>query len=166
MNSEEVPLEVLGGVFVTREDVEVVAVDLYVAADAQICRGDEFLIFVHIFVLSALEELALHNAAVLLGRLEDGNGVVSQKERYYKSTVEVFRHSSIKFSSEPKYLLVVIHILKEVSLWLVRQQLIHIPKRINLISKPIVRGYNNLLGLSRLRVLNLPNLKVLAKLLF
>ena len=51
MNSEEVALEVLGGVLVAGEDVEVVAIYFDVAANAEVGGGDEFLVFVHILVL-------------------------------------------------------------------------------------------------------------------
>lgn len=80
MNSEEVPLEVLGGVFVTGDDIEVVPIDLHIAAQPEVSWSYELLVLINIFVLSTFKEFALHYATVLLGWLEDRNGIISQKE--------------------------------------------------------------------------------------
>lgn len=69
-------VQVLLRVLVAREDVEVVAVDLDVAAEGHVSWRDELLILVHILVLPTLEELALHDTRVLLGWLIDRDGVI------------------------------------------------------------------------------------------
>ena len=55
-------VEVLLGELITGEDMEAVAVDLDVAINGKICRGDEFHVLVYILVFAALKELAFYDA--------------------------------------------------------------------------------------------------------
>lgn len=60
--SLEVLLEVLAGVIVARQDVERVTVNLDVAAQGHVRRRDKRVAVIHVLVLSALKELAFHDA--------------------------------------------------------------------------------------------------------
>lgn len=56
--------------------METVAVDLDVSSNCKVSWRNEVSVFVNVLVLSSLKELALHYSRVLLGRLEDGDGVI------------------------------------------------------------------------------------------
>ena len=70
-SSDEVLLEVAGGVVVTAQDVEGVSVDLDISAERHVARSDPLVVVVDILVLVAVEELALDDARVLLSGLVD-----------------------------------------------------------------------------------------------
>jgi len=57
--------------------VEVVAVDLNIAAERHVSGGEPVTSLVKVFVLSLLKELSRHDSGVLLLRLVDGDRVVS-----------------------------------------------------------------------------------------
>ena len=71
--------------------------------------------------------------------LEDGDGIVGQIERNDKSTVNVLWDFSVESSSISEDLFVIINIFKEIYLRFFSNKLIDVTKRINLISKSIVR---------------------------
>ena len=72
--------EVLDRVVVAAQEMEVVTVDLHVTAHYEVAGGDELVLFVYILVLLPLQEWSFDNSGVLLGRLEDRDGVVSHVE--------------------------------------------------------------------------------------
>jgi hypothetical protein len=54
-------VEVLLGVFIAGEDVEVVTVNLDVSSNSKVCGCNEFLVLVNVLVLPSLKELTLNN---------------------------------------------------------------------------------------------------------
>jgi len=74
-----------------------------------------------------------------LSWLEDGDGIVGQIERNDKSTVNVLWDFSVESSSISEDLFVIINIFKEIYLRFFSNKLIDVTKRINLISKSVVR---------------------------
>lgn len=142
--------------------MEAVAVDLDVATERHVGRRDEGAVLVHVFVLGALEELALHDARVLLGWLEDRDGVVGEVKRNHEAAVHVLGHARVEARSEPQDLLVVVHVLEEVSLGLVRHQLVHVAEGVHLVSKPVVGRDLDGLGLSGLGLLDASDFEVLS----
>ena len=48
--------EVLGGVVVAAEDVEVVPIDLDISSNREVSWSDEFIVFVNVLVLGSLQE--------------------------------------------------------------------------------------------------------------
>ena len=157
-------LEPLAGVLIARVNVEVVPVDLDVAADRHVTGRYKLVVVVHVLVLAALQELALDDSRVLLGRLEDRDRVVSEEERYDEFAVDVLRHTRVETGDVTQHGLVIVHILKEIPLWLLWQESINETQRIHLVSKTIVwRDLSNC-GASRSRVFDLTNLKATAKL--
>jgi hypothetical protein len=105
---------------VAGEHVERVTVDLCVASNGQVRRRQKCHVLVHILVLSALQELSLNDAGVLLCRLIDRDRVIGQVEGDDESAIEVLGNASVETSCESEYLLVVVNVLEEVTLWLVR----------------------------------------------
>ena len=67
----EVSGQVLGGILVTVEDVEVVSVDLNVSTNWHVCWSDELHLLVHVLVLLFLQEWAFEDTRILLSWLED-----------------------------------------------------------------------------------------------
>jgi hypothetical protein len=66
-------VQVLLCVLVHRQNVEGVAVDLHIATDWHVSRGDDCVALVNILVFPAVEELAWNDTGVLLGRLVNAN---------------------------------------------------------------------------------------------
>jgi hypothetical protein len=126
--SLEVLLEVLARVLVAGQDVERVTVDLDVAAKRHVSRCDECHAVVHVLVLPSLQELAFHDAGVLLSRLINRDAVIGQVERNDEASVEVFRNPSIEFGGVPQDLLVVVNRLEKVTFGLVRVELVELAK--------------------------------------
>jgi len=54
--------EVFGSVIIATQDVEGVAIDLDIAADCHITRGDWQVVVVHVLVLVSVQELAFDDA--------------------------------------------------------------------------------------------------------
>jgi len=135
--------------------VERVAVDLHIAANGHVCGRDESIALVNILVLSLVEELALDDARVLLGGLVDADAVIGQVERDDESTVDILGHASVELGSETKDLLVVVHGLEEVSLGLLRDQLVHLAKRVLLVTEAVIGRGDWLDGLGWLLELHL-----------
>jgi len=135
-------LQVFLGVFVIRENLEAVSIDLDVFADEEVSWGDESHLVVNVLVLLSLQERSLNDSGVLLGWLEDGNSVISQVEGNDESSVEIFWNSGVELGSESQDLLVVVNVFEEVSLWLVWQELEHISERVNFVSESVV-GWDN-----------------------
>ncbi len=142
--------------------MEVVAVDLDVGADGHVGRRDKAVVIVHVLVLAAAHERALDDARVLLRGLEDAQRVVAQIERDDELALDVLRHARVEPRRESQDLLVIVHILEEISLGLVRHQLVDVTERVDLVSEAVVRRNLPLLGLPRLRQLDLAELEVLA----
>jgi len=159
-----VRLEPLASVLIARVNVEVVPVDLDVAADRHVTGRYKLVVVVHVLVLAALQELALDDSRVLLGRLEDRDRVVCEEERYDEFAVDVLRHTRVETRDVTQHGLVIVHILKEIPLWLLWQQSINETQRIYLVSKTIVRRDLSDCRASGSRVLDLTNLKVTAEL--
>jgi hypothetical protein len=164
--SVHVTVEVVLCVVITGEDMEAVAIDFYVSSNCKVSWRKKISIFVYILVLPSFQELAFHDARVLLGRLENRDRIIRQEERNNKSPVNVFRDSGVESGSVPEDLFVVVHILEEVPLWLVWQEFEHIAQAVHFISKPVMGRNLNRLWLSRSGVLNLPNFEVLLVLIF
>lgn len=157
-------LQPLAGVLITRLDVKVVAVDLDVAADGHVGGCDELVVVVHVLVLAALQELALDDSRVLLGRLKDRDRVVREEERYDELTVDVLRHTRVETCYVTQHGLVIVHVLKEIPLWLLWQQSINETQRIYLVSKTIVGRDLSDSRASGSGVFDLTNLEVTAEL--
>lgn len=119
-------------------DVEVVSIYLDVVAQTEVSWGDKIAIFVHILVLISVEELSFDDARVLLGWLENGNGVVRQVEGNDELSALVFWYLSVEFGCKPEDLLVVVNVLEEVCFWLVGDQLVDVAKGIVFISEAVV----------------------------
>ena len=130
--------KVFGSVLVAVEDVEVVTIDLNVAAHWHVCWGDELQLFVNILILSSLQEWSLNNTRVLLGWLEDGDGVVGKIEGDDESSVNILWHFSVESCGVSKDLLIIVYILEEINLWFLWHQVIHVTKGVHLVSESIV----------------------------
>jgi len=146
--SLQVLVEVVRRVVIRREDMERVSIDLHIASNGHVCGRDERLVLVNVLVLSLVEELAFDDARVLLGGLVDANVVISQVEGNDEPTVNILRHASVELGRETQDLLVVVHSLEEVTLGLLRDQLVHLSKRVLLVSEPVIGGslWRNRLG--------------------
>lgn len=72
--------------------------------------------------------------------LKDGDGIVSKIERNDKSSVDILWHFSIESGGISEDFLIVVHILEEVNLWLLWNEVVYISKRVYLVTKSIVRG--------------------------
>ncbi len=165
MHSVEVSIEILLGVLVARQHVEVVAVDLDVAADGHVSRRDELLVLVHILVLSALKELALHDARVLLGGFVNGDGVVREEELNDEAAVDILGHACVEAGCVAEDLSFVVNRLEEVLLGLLRDQAVNVAERVNLVTEAVVRWDLSLCRISGLGVLNSAQIKVSIKFL-
>ena len=130
--------QVFGCVVVAAQQVEVVAVDLDVAADWQFRGRDEVVVSVDVLVLSALQERPLDDARVFLRRLEDRNGVVGQVERDDEAPVHVLGHLRVEARRVPQDLFVVVHVLEEVDFGLLRNQVVHVAERVDLVAESVV----------------------------
>lgn len=71
--SDQVLVKVVLSELIAGEDIERVAVDLDITTDRQVCSSQELVVIVDVLVLSAMKELALDNARVLLGRFIHAN---------------------------------------------------------------------------------------------
>jgi hypothetical protein len=138
VDSDQVSLEVLSGVVVSREDVERVTVDLDVAADAEISEGQELVVVVNVLVLSSVEELALDDSAVLSGHLVDTNGVISQVEGDDESTVDILGDASVELGCHAQDLLVVVHGLEEINLRSLGYKLVHLTEGVALLAESVI----------------------------
>ena len=74
--SVRVRIQIVLSVFIARENMEGVSVDLCISTQAQVCTAEDSSVLVHILVLSSLEELAFHDSRILLRWFEYRNGVV------------------------------------------------------------------------------------------
>ena len=160
--SDQVLVEVLGGVFVGGENVERVTINLHVSSDSHVSWRDEGIALVNVLVLALVEELALDNSTVLLRWLIDANVVVSQVEGDDKPTVDILWDARVELGSEAEDLLVVVHSFEEVNLGLLGDQLVHLTKCVLLITEAIVGGSNRLHGLGWLSELHLAEREVVA----
>ncbi len=70
--------------------------------------------------------------------LEDGDGVVRKEERDDESAVDVLGNLRIEACSIPQHGLVVVHILEEIALRLLRDQLEHVAQGVCLITEAIM----------------------------
>lgn len=102
--------------------MERVSVDLHIGGNSHVSRRDELHVVVNILVLPPVQELALDDTRVLLGRLVDAEGVVSQVERDDNSTVEVLRHTRVEACGEAEHTCRVVHGLEEVAFGLLGHQ--------------------------------------------
>jgi len=145
--------EVLDGEVVTAKQVEVVTVDLDISTNWKLGRSDHFSILVDVLVLLSSKEWSLNDAGVLLSRLKDGDGVVSKVEGDDETAVDILRHLGVESSGVSQDFLIVVDILKEVNLWLLRNQIIDITERVDLRSESIVRRNLLLDGVTSLGLL-------------
>ena len=102
-------IKVLLSELIARKNVEGVSIDSDITADAKICRCDEVIVFVHILVLPALKESALHDPRVLLCGLINRDRVITHKEGDNKATFNIFRHAGIEASSETENLAFIVN---------------------------------------------------------
>lgn len=128
--------------------MEAVSIDFDVSSDSDVSGRKEVSVLVDVLVLPPFEELAFHDAGVLLGRLEDGNGVISQVEGNDEASVDVFRHAGVELGSVSQDFLVVVHVLEEVSFGLFGKQLEHVTQRVHFVSEAVVGRNLNRPGLS------------------
>ena len=147
-------VEVFDGVVVGAENVEGVSVDLHVAADRQVSWGDGSVVLVHVLVSSLVQELALDDAAVLLGGLVDTELVIGEVERDDESAVDVLGHARVEARREAEYARRVVHGLEEVDLGLLGHEAVHLALGVLLVTKAVVGRYLASDGLSRLGELN------------
>lgn len=136
-------VEVVLSVLITGLDVVGVAVDLHIATNGHVARSDELVVLVHVLVSSALKELAFNDSRVLLGRLVNRDRVVSQVERDDEPSVNILGHSGVETGSETQDLLVIVHGLEEVTLGLLRDQLVDVTQSVLLVTESVVRRHNN-----------------------
>jgi len=158
--SEEMTIEVVLGVVVARNDMVRVAVDLDITADGHVRGSDECLVFVNVLVLSALEELAFDDARVLHGGFVNRDAVVSQVEGDDETTVDILGNAGVEAGSEAEDLLVVVDALEEVTLGLLRDELVDVTESVLLVSETVVGRHNDFLGFARAGVLNLTEVEV------
>ena len=118
--------EVVLSVFIARENVEAVAVDLYISSDSNIGRSNELVILINVLVLAALEEFAFDNARVLLSRFIDGDRVIRQEERNDEAALDILRDTSVEASCETEDLALIINSLEEVLLGLLGNEAVNI----------------------------------------
>ena len=125
--------------------MEVITINLDVTADWKVSWGDEVVVLVHVLILSSLEEWTFDDTGVLLGRFEDGDGVIGEVERDDESSVNIFGNLGVESGGVSQYLLVVVHVLEEVDLGLLWNEVIHVTKGVDLVSETVVSWhlYNN-----------------------
>ena len=122
----DILVKIVERVVVGRDDVEWVAVDFHIAANRHIRWSNEIHVLVNILVLPSVQELALDDARVLLGRLVDWDAVISQVEGNDEAAVDIFWDSGVEAGGEPQNLLVVVDTLEEVALWLFWDELVDV----------------------------------------
>jgi len=126
-----------GGVVIAAEEVEVVGVDLDISSDRQVGGSDELLsLTVLVFVSS--EERSFDDARVLLGRLEHRNGVVGKVEGDDESSFDVLGHFGVESSRVSQDLAVVVHVLEEINLRLLRDQVVDVAEGVFFVSETVV----------------------------
>lgn len=135
--------------------MEVVPVDSNVATNWHFAWSNESIVFVYIFVLSSLQKWSLDDTRILLGWLEDWNGVISQVEWNDKSPIDVLWYFCIESSCVSQDFFVIIDVFEEVNLWLLGYEIINITKGIDFISKSVMWWYLNDYSISWLWSLDL-----------
>jgi len=130
--------KIFSGVLIGVEDMEVVTIDLDVTADWDVSWSDEIVVLVDVLILSSLEEGTFDDTGVLLSWFEDGDGVVSQVEGDDESSVDVLGDFRVESGRVSQYLLVVVHVLEEVDLGLLWNEVIHVTKRVDLVTETVV----------------------------
>lgn len=152
--------EVLGGVVIAAEDMEVVTVDLDVSTNSELSWSNEFLVLIDIFVLSSFKEGSFDDTRVLLSWLKDRNGIVSKIEGNDESPVHILWHFCIESGGISENFLVIVHIFEEVDFWLLWNQIIYVSERVDFVTESVVRWDLNDNSLSGLWLLNLSNWEV------
>lgn len=140
---------------VARLNEETVPVDFHGRTECHIGRSDEGTVLIHVLVLGALQEFALNDTRVLLGGLEDGDGVVCEEEGNDEAAVDVLGHASVEAGCVSQDSLVVVNILEEVSLRLGGLELVNIAEGVNLVAEAVMRRDLSGGGLHGLGVLDL-----------
>lgn len=135
--------KIFGGVLIGVEDVEVITINLDVTADWDVSWGDEIVVLVDVLILSSLKEGTLDDTGVLLSWLEDRDGVVSQVEGDDESSVNVLWDLGVESGGISQYLLVVVHVLEEVDLGLLWNEVIHVTKGVDLVTETVVSWHLN-----------------------
>lgn len=85
-----------------------------------------------------MQEFALNDTRVLLGRLVDADGVVCQVERNDKSTVDVLGYAGVESGCETQNLSAVIHGFEKVNLGLLWHKFVLLTKGILFVSESVV----------------------------
>jgi hypothetical protein len=135
--------KIFSGVLIRVEDVEVITIDLDVTADWDVSWGDEIVVLVDVLILSSLEEGSFDDTGVLLRWFEDGDGVVSQVEGDDEPSVNILWDLGVESGGISQYLLVVVHILEEVDLGLLWNEVIHVTKGVDLVTEAVVSWHLN-----------------------
>jgi len=130
--------------------MERVSINLDIASNGHVCWRDERLVLVDVLVLAFVEEFTLNDARVLLSGLVDANVVIGQVEGDDEPTVNIFRHASVELGGETQDLLVVVHGLEEVTLGLLRDQLVHLAECVLLVTEPVIGRSDYCFELGRL----------------
>lgn len=131
--------EVFTRVLIASKDIEVISIDLDVSANAQITRSNELHVVIDVLILLSAEEGTLNDTGVLLGGLEDRDSVISKVERDDEPPVNIFGNLGVEASSVSQDLLIVVDVLEEINLGLLRHKVIHITKRVDLVTKAVMR---------------------------
>ena len=118
--------------------MEVVAIDLDVSTDWQLCWSDELHALVDVLILLSSKEWSFDDTRILLSWLEDRDSVISQVEGDDEPSVHIFWHLGVESSGKSQNLLIVVNVLEEINLWLLWNEIIHIAKRINFVSETVV----------------------------
>jgi hypothetical protein len=153
--------EVFRCVFIRSQHVEVVTIDLDISTNRQISWGDEFHALVYVLILLSREEWTLDDTRILLSWLEDRNGVISQVEGNDKSSVDIFWHFGVESSREPQDFLIVVHVFKEINLWLLRDKIVDVTERVYFVSETVVWWHLHDHGVSCLHWRNIAHWEVL-----
>ena len=128
----------LGCVVVTAQQVEVVGVDLDVSTNWKVSRADHLHVLIDVLVLLSGKEWTLNDTRVLLGGLEDRDGLVRKVVGDDESAVNILWNTSVESGCVSQDLFVVINVLEEVNLWLLWDQVVDVTKGVNLVSESIV----------------------------
>ena len=118
--------------------MEVVAVDLDIATDWELSWGDELHALVDIFVLLSGKEWSLDDTRILLSWLKDRDGVIGKVERNDEPSVDILWHFSVESGGESQDLFIVVHVFKEINLWLLGDEIVDVSESIDFISKAVV----------------------------
>ena len=161
--SDQVLVKVVLSELIAGEDIERVAVDLDITTDRQVCSSQELVVIVDVLVLSAMKELALDNARVLLGRFIHANRIISQVEGDDEAAVDVLWDSRVELSCEAEDSLVVVHSFEEVSFGSLGNQLVHLTEGVPLITEAIVGRLWSDHRLGRLRELDLAEREIVTE---